>query len=189
MQWALGLDSWIIQDGNDGDFQRGQEAEFAIEFNLRDFAVVETTEPEARLLTDSTYRVAGAVVAMLEGSWVLDVGIGVFQGQVGPPGLTVGSSVSGEAFLGVDPFFYFEQLHAAQGMPPLIYTWRVERIRRQTAPFKEVAARSFVRDPDRLGYIEIEATDAWGDNGGQASCLLDCSLLDLPPKRTSATAC
>ncbi len=30
----VGLDAWIIQDGNYGDFERGEVAEFALEFTL-----------------------------------------------------------------------------------------------------------------------------------------------------------
>ena len=30
--WTLGLESWIIQDGNYGDFSTGQEVELAAEY-------------------------------------------------------------------------------------------------------------------------------------------------------------
>jgi hypothetical protein len=57
---------------------------------------------------------------------VVDCGIGVYQEQPPPPGIAVGDMVRGIANLGVDPFSYFERLHAFAGMPPLIYTWRID---------------------------------------------------------------
>jgi hypothetical protein len=31
-RWSLGLDAWIVQDGNYPDLESGQQAEFAVEF-------------------------------------------------------------------------------------------------------------------------------------------------------------
>jgi hypothetical protein len=64
--------------------------------------------------------------------------------------------VRGIANLGVDPFFYFEQLHALAGMPPLIYTWRIDEISRQAAPFVEVG-NMLIRDPTKLGWLPWSA--------------------------------
>jgi hypothetical protein len=46
-QWSLSLDSWIVQDGNYPDFESGQHAEFAVEFDF----------PEPPELTDQLLRV------------------------------------------------------------------------------------------------------------------------------------
>jgi hypothetical protein len=72
-------------------------------------------------------------------------------------------------------------------MPPLIYTWRIAEISRQTAPFVE-AGNMLVRDPTKLGWLPLERTDAWHDDDGLADYKLDCVLLDVPPKRSSTTA-
>ena len=34
----------------------------------------------------------------------------------------------------------------------------------------------FIRDPDRIGYVETKATDAWNDDQGHASYILECEL-------------
>lgn len=41
----IGLDSWIIQDGNYGDFHRGQEATFAVEFHPERVALSRVHKP------------------------------------------------------------------------------------------------------------------------------------------------
>jgi len=52
--------------------------------------------------------------------------------QAEPPGhVAVGAMVEGSIYLGIDPFFYFEELHGLVGMPPLSYRWMVREIRRK----------------------------------------------------------
>jgi len=104
-----------------------------------------------------------------------------------PQGLSRGDFVKGGISLGVDPFFYFEMLHALPGMPPLIYSWRINSIRIQTAPFIK-KGNIFSRDEDKLGYKAIERTNAWKDDNGSGEYLLTCARLDIPPKFRSATA-
>jgi hypothetical protein len=36
-EWQIGLSSWIIQDGNYGDFETGQVLGFALEFYSENF--------------------------------------------------------------------------------------------------------------------------------------------------------
>jgi len=67
----------------------------------------------------------------------------------------------------------------------LMYTWRIDRIRLQTAPFVEttvIGSRVMVRDQARLGYADIERTDAWNDDGGNGEYLLTCMRHDIPPR-------
>ena len=97
-------------------------------------------------------------------------------------------TVAGTAYLGVDPFSYFERFHNLQGMPDLVYTWRIESIVRQTAPFIDRGEGILVRDPSKLGWMPLDETDAWHDDNGFAEYVLTCTLLDVPPKRSSATA-
>jgi hypothetical protein len=127
----------------------------------------------------------------VEKAWALDCGIGFYQDQPPPPppppGVAVGDMVRGIVNLGVDPFFYFERLHAFAGMPPLIYTWRIDGISRQAAPFVQ-AGNALVRDPPKQGWLPLNRTDAWHHDDGRASYKLDCVLLDVPPKRSSTTA-
>jgi hypothetical protein len=91
--------------------------------------------------------------------------------------------IRGRAYLGIDPFFYFERLYKRDSMPALIYRWKVAGIDRQTAPFIPAGPRLQVRDASKLGWEAIEETDAWSDDGGHAEYVLKCELLHDAPKR------
>jgi hypothetical protein len=187
-RWSLSLDSWIVQDGNYPDFVGGQQAEFAVEFCfLEPPELAGDVASCARRTVGTSSEISGRVTAIVEQAWVLDCGIGVYQDQPPPPGIAVGDLVRGVANLGVDPFFYFERLHAVAGMPPLIYTWRIDAISRQAGPFVQ-AGNVLARDRTKDGWLPLERTDAWHDDDGLASYKLDCDLLDVPPKRSSTTA-
>ncbi len=187
-QWSISLDAWIVQDGNYPDFERGQQADFAVEFYFAEPpTVTDHQSPSIVHVEDTSYAVVGRVLATSEKAWVLDCGIGIYQELPVPAGVEVGRCVRGTASLGVDPFFYFERLHALPEMPPLVYTWRIDAIWRNAAPFVR-SGSVLVRDPEQLGWIPLERTDAWHDDDGRASYRLDCVLLDSPPKRSSSTA-
>src|SRR5215469_14416065 len=126
----IGLDSWIIQDGNYGDFNLGQQAKFALEFYPPMALRVASEGPAfAEHLVASRYHIRGKVIFLQEGVWVIDTGIFVaFREQKPPPDVVLGTWVEGEIYLGIDPFFYFEYLHTIEGMPLLTYTWIVRQI-------------------------------------------------------------
>lgn len=185
--WSLGLDGWIIQDGNYPDLARGARIEVAVEFGFVDAPRPSSGRPSARLLADSTYLLNARVLTVEQDAWVLDVGLQVFQETRPPSGTQPGDMLSGKAYLGVDPFFYFERLALVPSMPPLIYTWDIEAIRLDCTPRTPVDG-IWVRDRTRERLEEVEATDAWGHQKGDSAYVLDCRLLDFPPKRVSATA-
>jgi hypothetical protein len=106
-----------------------------------------------------------------------------------PAELQKGSWVTGKWYVEIDPFFYFESGAKIPGVPPLVYTWRIEEIQQQTAPFIEVAPRHFERDSTKLGWREIEGTMAWEDDGVHAEYKLRCRLSDVPPKHRSRNCC
>jgi hypothetical protein len=146
----------------------------------------------ATRLGDSDYDVTARVIVAEPDVWVIDAGILLFNQSPAPPGITVGGLVQGRIHVGVDPFFYFERLAKRASLPELIYTWTVRKILRQTAPFIEtqsMAQRILVRDPSKLAWEPIAATNAWNDDGGHAEYLLECVRLEEAPRRTSATAC
>jgi hypothetical protein len=80
--------------------------------------------------------------------------------------------VRGQLSLGVDPFSCFERLAQQPEIPPMIYTWRIESIFRQTAPFIETTLeggrKMLARDESKLGYANVRKTDAWTDDDGNA---------------------
>jgi hypothetical protein len=170
--WVFDLAAWIIQDGNYADFQRGQVAEFAVEFEFEAFQTVEAATPSARLLRDGDYAISGEVVFTDGDVWVIDCGILIYN-ELRPSRVRDRHGVTGTALLGIDPFPYFERLNRLPRMPALVYTWEIVRIRRLTAP--SVA-------------VDVDATDAWRDDDGTADYLLDCVRLDVPAKHDSSTA-
>jgi hypothetical protein len=192
--WNIGLSAWIIQDGNYPDFVAGRTAEFAVEFYYgpsTEIALV-NADISARLAVDSKYNVVAELVSQTSDVTILDVGILIYAEREGAfPEHQRGARVETTLSFGVDPFFYFEQLSKNPAIPPLIYSWRILSILRQTAPWVEVkdhSGRSMrIRDEHKLGYVEVNRTDAWKDDGGFGEYILRCELLEIDPKRKSAT--
>jgi hypothetical protein len=181
----IGLSSWIIQDGNYSDFKRGDHTAFALEFRAPSaLSLVEGSGQAVSLahLRDSTYRIVGKIVHVRDCEWwAIDVGVLTYQAGRPPPGAEEGSWIEGEAYVGVDHYAYMERFSRHHTAPGLIYDWTIEKIEIQTAPFIKVDERQMVRDPERLGWRQIDATDAWKD--GVADYLLHCERLANPPRR------
>lgn len=208
-RWLFGLDAWVVQDGNYGDFVRGQVIDFAVELTPHgDRLTPAEGEPSASvrpvrwrderpppppppresraftLQSDVVYDLVARVVARHEGVAVLDCGIGIYCTYDPVASAELGRTLAVIGSLEIDPFTYFEQLAEDESMPPLSYRWRIDRIGRQLAPWREDEPGSFVRDPSELAFAPVEATNAWDDDGGQASYALECVRLDESPRRT-----
>jgi hypothetical protein len=189
--WEIGLSSWIIQDGNYPDFETSQIAEFALEFYSPNYGLSERRLKACKRLGAAKYSIIGEIIYLAQEAWVVDFGICAFRESKPPETISVGSFISAEIYLGIDPFFYFERLHKLPKIPPLIYSWKITSIDQQTAPFIEARApsgqRLLVRDEKKLGYKSMKKTDAWKDDGGRGEYVLRCNLLSVPAKFNSAT--
>jgi len=187
-RFVVGLSSWIIQDGNCGDFSCGERAAFALEFYastaLAEIDPGQAPAPSLIHTGGAQYRASGQVVHVADNWWVIDTGILLFREERPPSVVRRGNWLEGEVYVGVDPFFYFERLGSKADAPPLIYDWMIEKIEIQTAPFVETGPRMMERDPERLGWREIESTNAWNDDGGRAEYNLHCQRIDGPARRT-----
>jgi hypothetical protein len=99
-----------------------------------------------------------------------------------PPSITGGGqrSISGLVYLGIDPFFYFEDLRSEPGMPNLFRQWVIRRILLETTPGKESTdargGRVLTRADVRPTFAEVSHTDAWHDDQGRAHYVLECGL-------------
>lgn len=191
------LGAWIIQDGNYGEFLCGQIADFAVELTPLEMVRSQGRDRWARYLGDWRYEIAGELIHVdqtdpADPAWVFDIGIYAYTTSRVLEKLQVGDWATGTAYLGVDPFFYFESMAKNPGMPPLIYTWRIDRIQMDKTPrleTKDETGRTvLIRDESRRSLVPIERTDAWNDDGGSAEYLLECTLLNARPKTRSATA-
>lgn len=145
-----------------------------------------TKQKSFKRIDAAKYEIVGEVVFLTDTVWILDFGVCAFRESKPPLGINVGSFVTAEIYLGIDPFFYCEYLYGLQGMPPLIFTWKIKAIGQQTAPFiesrKPSGQKLLIRDERKLGHKTITKTDAWNDDGGHAEYILTCELLQAPPK-------
>jgi hypothetical protein len=140
-----------------------------------------STAPALTHIRDADYEVVGQVTHVVHDWWVVDVGVLVFWKGDRPATVRPGSWLRGQISIGIDPFFYFEQLAHQPGAPALVYEWKIERIEVQTAPLIEVKPRVLERDATKLGWKEILETKAWEDEG---EYLLYCTRIGgpRPPK-------
>jgi len=173
----IGLDSWIIQDGNYPDFATGQKTQFALEFSPHSVEASESKSPSATHLKASRYQVCAQVAYVADRVWVLDMGFLAYQHIQPPEYARKGRWVEGEVYIGIDPFVYFENLKNLQGMPVLTYNFMVEQILLETTPWLTQKGIT-VRDEQNESYKEIAETDAWNDDGGNASYILKCVFID-----------
>lgn len=179
--WLVGLDSWVVQDGNYPDFVTGQRTEFAVEFASRGGLTLldGPQEVSVRWIGGSHYEVTAQVVHDKPNAQVLDFGILAyhFVGIEDPKHQTrIGAWVTGEINLGVDPFFYFDQLAHEEGFPDLIYTWTVQEILQKVGEESPHIGGDHVHADTSQDFVRIEKTDVWGDDSTLPSYLLRCRM-------------
>lgn len=178
----VGIDAWIIQDGNYGDFAVGEKTQFALEFYPHSLKSSGCESPSATNVKASRYQICGQVVYRTKSVWVLDMGFLAYQESPPPRYATKGSWVEGEIYLGIDPFMYFEHLKNMSKIPSLTYSFRIGQIFLETTPWltkSDESGRSMmVRDEQNESYREVAETDAWNDDNGNAHYILRCVSLD-----------
>jgi hypothetical protein len=178
---SVGLSSWIIQDGNYGDFEEGGQYTFALEFAL---SSIESIAPEGRSLrhiAGSDYRFTAEVVFTQPGVVVIDAGVLCYREDKSTEGLVTGSFIAGDLSLGIDPFFWLETHSRAPGAPNLFYRWRLRAILLETTPWVDTGG-SFQRAQVPRTFKAVPRTDAWAHDGGHAEYVLVCELLGLVNK-------
>ena len=195
--WSIGLETWIVQDGNYRDFAVGDRAEFALAFEpVGELAPAAEGPARAGHVEGNVYDVVGLVVLAEDGVVVLDFGLLAYREEGTRFEVTAGHWLQGRIALGIDPFAYFERLSRDPRYPDLVYTWDVTAIWQESAPFVDRAGM-YRRDRTRRGRVSRARTDAWAEQGWSGSrsieadvpdYVLDCALVDVPPKRTSTTA-
>ncbi len=182
----VGVDSWIIQDGNYGDFNTGQKIEFALEFYPISLNRSNCNENKFVNIEWNRYKICGQVVFVSKNVWVIDCGILVYQNVNPPKFVSKGMFVEGEIYFGIDPFMYFEGLKNLKGMPDLTYNFIIEQIFLETTPWikrlpndsepisKITNREILVRDKENESFSEVAETDAWNDDSGHGAYILRC---------------
>lgn len=188
----VGLEAWIIQDGNYSEFEVGREYRFALEFYPHDVVAAPAASSSSRLthIGNALYEAVGTIVFCIDSAWVIDFGVPAFQDAKPPNWAKPGTSVRGRFYLGVDPFFYFERLKNEKGIPNLFRQWFVRRIMLETTPWREETdphgRKVFTRDFTRESFIDVSSTDAWNHDSGRGYYILEC---EQRPEGEPRSAC
>jgi hypothetical protein len=177
----ISVDSWIIQDGNYGDFGVGGKVRCALKFFATDLQPSLQSRSSAIHLQGNKYRVCGQVVYSRPGVWIIDFGVKTFE-NTPIPQFAVGSWVTGEIEIGIDPFDYGTDLCKRDGMPDLLTDWQIHRIDRDDTPWlestNESGGKMRVRDHQSIRWTEVNVTDAWTED---STYLLHINL-EKPPE-------
>jgi hypothetical protein len=180
---TVAVDSWIIQDGNYGDFAVGDEAKFALEFAGSTLRPSTSKETLARHRGHGVYQVCAQVLFVNASAWVIDFGFRAFWESVPPDFAAPGTWVEGELLVGIDPFFYMQYLRKLPGIPELFYDWSVASIMRNDTPWLvEVNAhggKTLFRDETRETWTNVARTDAWNDDEGRSTYVLTVERRDV----------
>lgn len=187
-EFTIGLSSWIIQDGNYNDFAVGDQTQFALEFYPEEINKSNAKTIKIESIEDAKYTINGVIVFLDEEFLIVDVGILIYwQYNKRKFDFKKGEYISGNIWVGIDPFFYFESGFQNSGIPELIYSWKIKDIKIETAPFidkTDVAGRVIrIRDESKLKKISIQKMDAWNDDNGDGEYIFVCELLKEKPKR------
>ncbi len=179
--FEVGLSAWIVQDGNYSDFEVGKEYEFALECGPEGLILNNQPSRSLKRLSEARYAFDAEVLIHEPGLTVLDVGILCYHDGAIGDSLTPGQYVSGELYLGIDPFFWFESHSQRADLPRLTYRWRVTGILLETTGWQELVDsnggkfRSRVEHPTT--FTPVNQTNAWIDDGQHAHYILQCALL------------
>lgn len=170
----VGLSSWIIADGNYKDFSVGDVRSFALEYYNEAELRPATASSSHRHLGDARHAVTGRRVHLAPTWCAIDIGVLAYRElhSFSPPP----PSFSGEVYLGVDPFFYFESLARDADAPALIYDWRIHRIELETAP-RILKDGLMIYDPDKRKRANVQDTKRGEE------FILHCERLAEPPQR------
>jgi hypothetical protein len=177
----IGLDSWIIQDGNYSDFRVGDERQFALEFGALTIEPSTVAIPMLRHVEGARYQFQGRTLLTSSDYSVMDFGLLAYhegqQAELPAPGL----AACGELYLGIDPFFWRDSHAHVPGAPDLFRQWRITGILLETTPWQvhhDLRGRQVqTRRPGPGEFRNIASTDAWHDDDGHAHYILQCEAM------------
>ena len=173
----IGIDSWIIQDGNYDDFKTGEQYQFALEFYPVNFSRAQNKIKKCIWEKGSTYKINGEVIYIEKDVWALDFGLKAYEESPALNGIKINDWIEAEIYIGIDPFFYFEDFSKIKNFPSLSYRWEITKIELETTPLLEVKPKTFERDKNNESYKEITKTDAWNDFEGLAHYIFHCKIV------------
>ncbi|WP_155713965.1 hypothetical protein [Leptospira borgpetersenii] len=179
---TVGLESWIILDGNYPDFKVGMTYRFAIEAMLLEGGVCSTSVPQYTQKSGSIYTITAQAIYVDSDVAIIDFGFFAYleYPEKVVPGLQVDGWIGGDFDLGVDPFFYSADYSRKPQIPEIRYSITLKQIVLDTTPWKNPpdAPRTFIRDMEHQSARDVESTNAWADDGGNGKAHYDllCSM-------------
>ena len=209
---VIGLEHWVLQDGNYTDFAVGDRRQFAVELGYERTHRLEAVDarPRPQVAPSGSTFCYDAVAQVKVSRPHPDLGPGVFVLDCGDlwvygetlllddlRSLPEGTWVGGRISLFVDHFAYMDELASLPAVPPLIRTWEVlgiEELRTQMIQVPpghplfsgpECEGPAWVSDPSREHWEPVERTTTWPPEGQTAAGYrLRCRLLDDEPEHT-----
>lgn len=188
-QWVVGVDAAMICDEWYTDFNVGQVIDFPVVFYSPrprkystprlDRAHLEPSDDNAvraEVIDGFDYMINGQTIYAGDAGWVLDIGIRVAaRSKATEPGQAadwteVGKFVRGRTFL-LAEWAETGALQKDLAAPPLVYTWRVDRIQMWDEQVGE--------------HTNEQNTNAWMEMrlDRHPSYQLTCTRLDVEPRR------
>ena len=172
-RFNIGLDAWIIQDGNYPDFEVGSEYRFALEFCARELRASRPGAKSLTLIDGADYVFSGECLRSDGRLTVLDVGLKCYCDVELRPHPAPGHRLAGSIYLGVDPFVWFERYAQREDLPDLFYAWRVHEILQNTVPQEGTAqAPPRQRGTEISTFRSIPSANAREDDDGRAEYVL-----------------
>ena len=180
-EWWIGLENWVLQDGNYTDFVTGERRHFALEFGYRRerrLRKAHAAGPADARHTGhgTTYAVTAQVLRAsaetMRDPYVVDFGLRAYSNwlTLDDGEAAAGDWVSGQVHLAVDPFFYTETDAHLPDVPALTYSWTVLELQLSTA----------------LGaWRTVDQTRPWAEHGDYR---LRCRLESVDPLAPTAGA-
>jgi hypothetical protein len=186
----IGVSSWIIQDGNYPDFRIGDIVKLALECHPRRIIESSANSKQCTRLSASNYRVTAQTIFTQKNVFVLHFGLLAYDQAPPPKWMKSGQYVDADLYVGIDPFFYFEELYAIKGMPELRYGFGIRDIELETTPWISTVDSSgrtiMTRDESNQSFRPVAETDAWLDDNGNAHYVLKLERIENGTEQSGA---
>lgn len=166
--FIINLEEWIILDENYRDFKINEIREFALRIEFERLSKSTRNKKSLGSINSIEYSGTGEVVFKSEEFLVIDFGILVYCYYDQFHTIRVGDYLTGTFSIGIDPFDYFEYWNEVKGIPPIVYSWKIEDIMEETYDYIEIEKNpgkfQFVQDQSS-GYVRtVESTDILSKN-------------------------
>ncbi len=198
MQMTIGLEGWIMQDGNYKDFAVGEEREFALEYGPKRLPpgsektchIAKPVNPSIEHIEEHLYDMTGQFSFIYKEFNVVDFGMvkayarGNWRTRDSRdelPSTLIGEYITGHFYLAVDPFFWKESRRHYDHFPNITEKWRIDEILFDVTPV-QLVGRTWTPVQEERIFKSLDKTNMWKDTPPGmniplgTSYLLNCTL-------------